>query len=60
MDKPEVVKYVLLSFANDNIGIVDAILLTYCSIIQNKNILTFNEKIKSIFRTKIAFFSITQ
>jgi len=44
VDKPEVVKYVLLSFANDNIDIVDAILLAYC-VIENKSVLTFDKKL---------------
>ncbi len=44
VDKPEVVQYALLSFANDNIDIVDAILLAYC-VIENKSVLTFDKKL---------------
>lgn len=44
VDKPEIIKYALLSFANDNIDIVDAILLAY-SVIEHKKVLTFDKKL---------------
>lgn len=55
MDKLEVVKYALLSFANDNIDIVDAILLAYC-VIENKSVLTFDKKLNRFLEQKLSSF----
>ncbi len=55
VDKPEVVKYALLSFVNDNIDIVDAILLAYC-IIENKSVLTFDKKLNQCLERKQSSF----